>query len=105
MATKRKTLSATLTEAVPPKASAPVKPMSDQIRPVAPQGARQANRKGKRVVSAWFPDIVALELDELRLERSRALGRKVTLQEIQAEALNDLFKKYGRAELAPVVEG
>ena len=30
------------------------------------------------------------------------LGRKVTSQEILAEAYNDLFKKYGRAELAPM---
>src|SRR3712207_7144733 len=36
--------------------------------------------------------------------RSRKLGRKVTLQEIMAEAYNDLFKKYGRAELAPMTE-
>jgi hypothetical protein len=36
----------------------------------------------------------------LATERSRALGRKVTAQELLAEALNDLFKKYGKPEVA-----
>jgi hypothetical protein len=47
-------------------------------------------------------DYLKFELEEIRLERSRKLGRKVTSQEILAEAYNDLFKKYGRAELAPM---
>lgn len=34
-------------------------------------------------------------------ERSRALRRKVTVQELMGEALNDLFKKYGKPEIVP----
>ena len=53
-------------------------------------GSRQ-DRRGMVNIAAWFP-----------VERSRKLGRKVTSQELLAEAYNDLFKKYGRAELAPM---
>jgi len=65
------------------------------------EGARQ-DRRGMVNIAAWFPVRVKFELEEIRLERSRKLGRKVTSQEILAEAYNDLFKKYGRAELAPM---
>ena len=68
-------------------------------------GVQRKDRQGMVNIAAWFPIRVKFELEEIRLERSRKLGRKVTMQEIQAEAYNDLFKKYGRAELAPVTEG
>ena len=55
-------------------------------------------------IAAWFPIRVKFELEEIRLERSRELGRKVTMQELMAEAYNDLFLKYGRAELAPTTQ-
>jgi hypothetical protein len=67
-------------------------------------GSRQ-DRRGMVNIAAWFPVRVKFELEEIRLERSRKLGRKVTSQEILAEAYNDLFKKYGRAELAPMSGG
>ena len=64
--------------------------------------ARPANsRDGMLNIAGWFPANVKFELEELRLQRSRKAGRKITLQQIQAEAYNDLFKKYGRPELAP----
>jgi hypothetical protein len=44
---------------------------------------------------------VKWELQDLATERSRALGRKVTTQELLGEALNDLFKKHGKAEIVP----
>jgi len=62
----------------------------------------QPGRSGQVAIAAWFPLKVKLELEELRLERSRKLGRKITLQQMQAEAYNDLFKKYGRPEMAPI---
>ena len=55
-------------------------------------------------IAAWFPVRVKFELEEIRLERSRHLGRKVLMQELLAEAYNDLFKKYGKPEMAPVME-
>jgi hypothetical protein len=69
----------------------------------AREGAGQRkDRQGMVNIAGWFPVRVKFELEEIRLERSRKLGRKVTTQEIMAEAYNDLFKKYGRAELAPM---
>lgn len=48
---------------------------------------------------------VKLNLDELRVARQRALGRRVTQQELLSEAYNDLFRKYGLPETAPSAEG
>lgn len=68
-------------------------------------GARRATsrpgREGQTQIAAWFPLAVSLQLDELRLHVSRQRGRKVTLAQLQAEAYNDIFKKYGLAEIAP----
>lgn len=71
---------------------------------LASQDTAKSSAKGRTGmvnIAGWFPAKVKFELEELRLERSRKAGRKITLQQIQAEAYNDLFKKYGRAELAP----
>jgi len=70
--------------------------------PARGAGGSRKDRQGMANIAAWFPVRVKFELEEIRLERSRKLGRKVMMQEILAEAYNDLFKKYGRAELAPV---
>ena len=66
-----------------------------------PGGKSQSQKENTVNIAGWFPMGVRLELEEIRLLRSRALGRKVTMQELQAEAYNDLFKKYNRPELAP----
>lgn len=72
--------------------------------PAKAAAGQRKDRQGLVTIAGWFPVRVKFELEEIRLERSRKLGRKVTLQEIMAEAYNDLFKKYGRAELAPMME-
>lgn len=59
------------------------------------------DRAGKTNITGYFEKPVKWELQDLATERSRALGRKVTSQELLAEALNDLFKKYGKPEIAP----
>jgi antitoxin-like ribbon-helix-helix protein len=64
--------------------------------------ARRSSREGQTNIAAWFPMNVKFQLDELRLQVSRQRGRKVSLTELQAEAYNDLFKKYGMAEIAPI---
>ncbi len=64
----------------------------------APLSARP-DRAGKTNITGYFDKPVKWELQDLTTERSRALGRKVTAQELLAEALNDLFKKYGKAEI------
>ncbi len=77
---------------------------SDEPAKKAPTSKRQ-DRQGMVNIAAWFSVRVKFELEEIRLERSRQLGRKVLMQEILAEAYNDLFKKYGKPEMAPVIEG
>jgi hypothetical protein len=47
------------------------------------------------MVAGHFPEEVAWQLRELALER------RSTVQELLGEALNDLFQKYGKPELAP----
>lgn len=87
------------------KEAAPANSPAIQSDPSAKVASEQRkDRQGLVTVAGWFPMRVKFELEEIRLERSRKLGRKVTMQEIMAEAYNDLFKKYGRAELAPIVE-
>lgn len=71
----------------------------------AGQGRRAPSRAGQTNISAWFDTPVKLKLDELRIARQRALGRRVTQQELLAEAYNDLFKKYGLPEMAPSAPG
>jgi antitoxin-like ribbon-helix-helix protein len=100
---KRKPLSQAL-EDEQPTAVAPVNEVRAETPPPK-SPARQSDRVGKKNISAWFPLSVSLELEELRIERSRALGRKITMQELLGEAYNDLFKKYGRPELATGTEG
>jgi len=67
----------------------------------AGRGARAPSRAGQTNISGWFDMPVKLKLDELRIARQRALGRRVTQQELLSEAYNDLFKKYGLPEMAP----
>ena len=65
------------------------------------QSAVREDRQGRANIAAWFPMPVKFQLEELRLQLSRKRGKKVTLGQLQAEAYNDIFKKYGLAEIAP----
>lgn len=82
---------ATVSEAPPPEPAATPAPGGATPRP---------DRAGKTNITGYFDKPVKWELQDLATERSRALGRKVTAQEMLAEALNDLFKKYGKPEVA-----
>jgi hypothetical protein len=63
----------------------------------APPAARPVRtRVGTKQVAAHFPAEVAWQL------RALAVERRTTMQELMAEALNDLFAKYGKPELAPI---
>jgi hypothetical protein len=59
--------------------------------PTRRAGGSRQDRRGMVNIAAWFPVRVKFELEEIRLERSRKLGRKVTSQEILAEAYNQYF--------------
>ena len=89
---KKKSLTAALADApaeTPAQAPAP-----------GPVSAARPGRAAKTNVTGYFDKPVKWELQELATERSRVVGRRVTTQELLAEALNDLFKKYGKPELA-----
>ena len=68
-----------------------VKAPAEVTRRSAPQ-----TRIGTKQVAAHFPEDVAWQL------RALTVDRKTTVQNLMAEALNDLFAKYGKPEIAPV---
>jgi len=61
--------------------------------------AKAKTRQATRQIAAHFPEEVAWQLRELAVER------RTTVQALMGEALNDLFRKYGRPELAPTDTG
>ena len=63
---------------------------------------RAAREKGRALVVRNMPESMRSLAGLYGVSDLIKLGRKVTSQEILAEAYNDLFKKYGRAELAPM---
>lgn len=56
-------------------------------------------RVGTKQIAAHFPEDVAWQL------RALAVERKMTVQNLMAESLNDLFAKYGKPEVAPKDRG
>lgn len=68
--------------------------------PISPEMREQAQppktRVGTRQIAAHFPEDVAWQL------RALAVERKTTVQNLMAEALNDLFAKHGKPEVAPI---
>jgi hypothetical protein len=60
-----------------------------------PEMSKPRSRSGTRQVAGHFPAEVAWQLREL------AVARRTTVQRLLAEALNDLFQKYDRPEIAP----
>ena len=57
------------------------------------------SRAGKRQIAAYFPAAVKKQLKLLTVENDS------TVQGLLAEALNDLFAKYGKPEIAPTETG
>jgi len=71
----------------------PPKPESEQGRAARPRaGTRHA---GTKQIAGHFPAEVAWQLRELAVER------RSTVQALLGEALNDLFQKHGKPEIAP----
>lgn len=60
-----------------------------------PRAAKPSSREGKEYTGAWLnPDFgTSLRLVQLRRRRN-AEGKKIFLDDLMAEALNDLFRKY-----------
>lgn len=101
MAKARPNLAAALAQKHEPEDVAPVHEAA-----AAPAQAKVKNpaRKNQINIAGWFPLPVKFTLDELKLKRQRELGRTVSIQELMGEAYNEIFKKYGLPEVAPVRE-
>lgn len=67
---------------------------------VAPTVKENGSRQNKVHVGAYFDQAVHQQLNLLAAEQGIERNGKVTLQNLMGEALNDLFKKYGKAPLA-----
>jgi hypothetical protein len=63
--------------------------------PLASQNKQQASRLGTKAITVHFPEEVRRQLKAMAGEQGRDVGDMV------AEALNLLFVKYRKAELAP----
>jgi hypothetical protein len=69
-------------------------PLPAQPVPAGPL-VKPRTRRATRQVAAHFPEEVAWQLRELAVEC------RSTVQALLGEALNDLFQKYGKPEIAP----
>lgn len=103
MVKSKPNLAAALAKTHEEEAPAEVSP-EPQAKKAAQPVERAASRTDLVNISGWFPKAVKFTLDELRLKRQRELGRRVTSQELMGEAYNELFKKYGMPEVAPIKE-
>ena len=66
-----------------------------QVKSEAGPEPHPPSRAGKRQVAAYFPVPVQRQLKLLTVEND------TTVQNLLAEAINDLFAKYGKPEIAP----
>ena len=75
-------------------------PPAARLQPVVPEEGRgpyfRPGRDGKSNVTGYFPPEVKKQLRILAAERS------TTIQDLLAEALNDLVAKHGKPEIAPL---
>ena len=70
-------------------------PMSEAESRGQAANYQQPGRAGTKPITVHFPEDVRSQLKLVALER------RTTLHNLMAEALNDLFAKYGKPEIAP----
>lgn len=80
------------TRKVPPPETAAA-PVPEEGR--APRPRVSTRKEGTKQIAGHFPAEVAWQLRELGVDR------RTTVQALLAEALNDLFAKHGKPEIAP----
>ena len=86
-------------EASPPEAKRQATPARSRKKPeVAPQPQGRAglppSRQGKKALTGYFDPEVVKQLKVM------AAAEDTTIQALMSEALNDLFKKYGKPHIA-----
>jgi hypothetical protein len=65
----------------------------------SPTRAETTTPKTTRQIATHFADAVAWQLRQL------AAGRRMTIQALMAEALDDLFRKHGKPDIAAIEKG
>jgi hypothetical protein len=73
----------------------PTAPAAANAPAPAPRAAKVRSRQGAVQIAAFFPEQVRAQLKVLAAEQRR------DVQDLMAEALNLIFVKYGKAEIAP----
>jgi hypothetical protein len=82
--------------ATPPPVSAASSPVAATVpAPSTPRAVKTRSREGAVQIAAFFPEEVRAQLKVLAAEQRREV------QDLMAEALNLIFVKYGKAEIAP----
>ncbi len=82
--------------APPPPAPVPSSPIAANTpAPPTPRAIKTRSREGAVQIAAFFPEEVRAQLKVLAAEQRREV------QDLMAEALNLIFVKYGKAEIAP----
>jgi hypothetical protein len=89
------TAAAGSTRRAPQPAAAPPPVLVEQEGQGRGSVSKPKTRRGTKQVAAHFPEDAAWQLRELAVEQ------RATVQDLLGEALNDLFQKYGKAELLP----
>lgn len=79
----------------PAPASAPVALVAANAPAPASRTVKTRSREGAVQIAAFFPEEVRAQLKVLAAEQRREV------QDLMAEALNLIFVKYGKAEIAP----
>ena len=99
---KRINLAAALHDAGARPAQQP--PALAVVEPAAPVSTatttRPPSRDGLRAVTSYVNTEAHAQLAVLAIEQGQAKKRRVTTQELMTEAMNDLFRKYGRSAIA-----
>jgi len=89
-----------LRQALKPRSEAPAPKASpvqyNDLPPPASSPHFRPSREGKANVTGYFPPAVKKQL------RILAADRETTIQDLLAEALNDLFAKHGKPEIVPM---
>lgn len=92
--TKKPNLAAAMHKAVGTEVKE-VKPQKEPERVAdTNKGDTPPSRQGKKAITGFFDPAVSKQLKQIGLEEDK------TLQALMAEALNDLFEKYGKSPIA-----
>lgn len=78
-----------------PAPAVPVAPVAANAPAPTPRAVKTRSREGAVQIAAFFPEEVRAQLKILAAEQRREV------QDLMAEALNLIFVKYGKAEIAP----